>query len=137
MAKNRIDRPFGRLPSYDGKVIVRLRRRLILDIFFPYLIFYIKIKVLRPSIESALLSGRSGTACNLYPTEGFSYFVTSMTAPVTSGWSKIAGWDSHPLRRAAFARRTSFLDIRSHIDDTENQCILSAPYYMLCDISHN
>jgi len=39
-------------------------------------------------------------------TRGFSHFVTSMTAPIASGWSKIAGWDSHPLRNAAFARRT-------------------------------
>jgi len=38
--------------------------------------------------------------------EGFSHFVTSMTAPIASGWSKIAGWDLHPLRNAAFARRT-------------------------------
>ena len=37
---------------------------------------------------------------------GFSHFVTSMTAPIASGWSNIAGWDSHPLRNAAFARRT-------------------------------
>jgi hypothetical protein len=29
-------------------------------------------------------------------TEGFSHFVTSMTAPLASGWS-IAGWDLHPL----------------------------------------
>jgi len=35
-----------------------------------------------------------------------SHFVTSMTAPIASGWSNIAGWDSHPLRNAAFARRT-------------------------------
>jgi hypothetical protein len=33
-------------------------------------------------------------------------FVTSMTAPIASGWSKIAGWVSHPLENAAFARRT-------------------------------
>jgi len=39
-------------------------------------------------------------------TTGFSHFVTSMTAPIASGWRKIAGWDSHPLRNAAFARRT-------------------------------
>jgi hypothetical protein len=38
--------------------------------------------------------------------EGFSHFVASMTAPIASGWSKIAGWDSHPLRNAAFTRRT-------------------------------
>jgi hypothetical protein len=37
---------------------------------------------------------------------GFSHFVTSMTAPIASGWSNIAGWDSHPLGNAAFARRT-------------------------------
>ena len=29
-----------------------------------------------------------------------------LTAPIASGWSNIAGWDSHPLRNAAFARRT-------------------------------
>ena len=29
-----------------------------------------------------------------------------MTAPIASGWSKIAGWDSHPLKNTAFARRT-------------------------------
>jgi hypothetical protein len=37
--------------------------------------------------------------------EGFSHFVTSMTAPIASGWS-VAGWDLHPLESAAFARRT-------------------------------
>jgi hypothetical protein len=39
-------------------------------------------------------------------TEGFSHFVTSMTAPVASGWSDLAGWDFHPLESAAFAQRT-------------------------------
>ena len=29
--------------------------------------------------------------------KGFSYFVTSIAAPIASGWSIIAGWDSHPL----------------------------------------
>ena len=43
--------------------------------------------------------------------EGFSYFVTSITAPIASGWSEIAGWDSHPLENAAFARRTPKTDI--------------------------
>jgi hypothetical protein len=38
-------------------------------------------------------------------TEGFSHFVTSMTAPVASGCA-VAGWDLHPLESAAFARRT-------------------------------
>src|SRR6266403_5548557 len=37
--------------------------------------------------------------------EGFSHFVTSMTAPIASGWA-VAGWDLHPLESAAFARRT-------------------------------
>jgi hypothetical protein len=40
-----------------------------------------------------------------------SHFVTSMTAPIASGWSNIAGWDLHPLRNAAFARRTPEHDI--------------------------
>jgi hypothetical protein len=39
--------------------------------------------------------------------EGFSHLVTSMTAPIASGWSEFAGWDFHPLESAAFARRTS------------------------------
>jgi len=38
--------------------------------------------------------------------EGFSDFVTSMTAPVVSGWSKIAGWELHPLENAALTRCT-------------------------------
>jgi hypothetical protein len=39
-------------------------------------------------------------------TEGFSHFVTSMTAPVASGWSDLAGWGLHPLESAALSRRT-------------------------------
>jgi len=42
---------------------------------------------------------------------GSSHFVTSMTAPIASGWSNIAGWDLHPLRNAALARRTPESDI--------------------------
>src|ERR1700704_6204555 len=38
-------------------------------------------------------------------TEGVSHFVTSMTAPVASGWS-IRRVDLHPLESAAFPRRT-------------------------------
>src|SRR5262244_3444616 len=34
--------------------------------------------------------------------EGFSHFVTSMTAPIASGGSDIAGWDLHPPESAAF-----------------------------------
>ena len=44
-------------------------------------------------------------------TRGFSHFVTSMTAPIASGWSTLAGWDSHPLRNAALTRRTPESDI--------------------------
>jgi len=38
-------------------------------------------------------------------TEGFSHFVTSMTAPVLPAGA-FAGWGSHPLESAAFSRRT-------------------------------
>jgi hypothetical protein len=31
--------------------------------------------------------------------EGFSHFVTSMTAPITSGRSDLAGWDLYPLEK--------------------------------------
>ena len=38
--------------------------------------------------------------------EGFSHFVTSMTAPIASGGSEFAGRDLHPLESAALPRRT-------------------------------
>ena len=38
--------------------------------------------------------------------EGFSHFVTSMTAPVASGGSEFAGWDLRPLENAVLSRRT-------------------------------
>src|SRR4051794_34628687 len=41
--------------------------------------------------------------------KGFSHFVASITAPITSGW-RVAGWGMHPLGIAAFAR-TSGTDI--------------------------
>ena len=38
---------------------------------------------------------------------GFNSFVTSSTAPIASGWSdRVAGRDLHPLKIAAFPRRT-------------------------------
>jgi hypothetical protein len=43
-------------------------------------------------------------------TEGFSHFVTSMTAPVASGWSDLAGWGLRPLESAALSRRTRTAD---------------------------
>jgi hypothetical protein len=46
---------------------------------------------------------------------GFSHFVTSMTAPIASGWSKIAGRESHPLENAAFARRTPIPAVRKSL----------------------
>jgi hypothetical protein len=45
-------------------------------------------------------------------TEGFSHFVASMTAPVASGWSDLAGWGLHPLESAALSRRTQKAAIR-------------------------
>ena len=33
--------------------------------------------------------------------EGFSHFVTSMTAPIASGGSEFTGWGLHPLESAA------------------------------------
>ncbi|MBU6297584.1 MAG: hypothetical protein KJS68_05005, partial [Alphaproteobacteria bacterium] len=45
--------------------------------------------------------------------EGFSHFVTSMTAPIASGWSEVAGRASHPLESAALSRRTPTPVIRS------------------------
>jgi len=38
--------------------------------------------------------------------EGFRHFVSSMPAPVASGWSDLAGWALHPLESAALSRRT-------------------------------
>ena len=42
--------------------------------------------------------------------EGFSHFVTSMTAPMLPAGA-VAGWGLHPLESAAFARRTPDSDI--------------------------
>ncbi len=39
-------------------------------------------------------------------TEGFSHFVTSMTAPIATGWSESCRVGLHPLRNAALSRRT-------------------------------
>src|SRR5690349_20704425 len=43
--------------------------------------------------------------------EGFSHFVTSMTAPIASGRSEFAGWALHPLESAALPQRTPNGDI--------------------------
>src|SRR5213082_2462468 len=47
--------------------------------------------------------------------EGFSHFVTSMTAPIASGGSEFAGWGLHPLESAALPRRTPEADLAGGI----------------------
>jgi hypothetical protein len=54
--------------------------------------------------------GRIYVTCD---TEGFSHFVTSMTAPVASGWSDWSGVGLHPRESTAFPRRTREADCRS------------------------
>jgi hypothetical protein len=55
--------------------------------------------------------------------EGFSHFVTSMTAPITSGWSDIAGWDLHPLEK----RRLFTAHTRSRHSKIVTQFYCTAP----------
>jgi hypothetical protein len=45
--------------------------------------------------------------------EGFSHFVTSMTAPDCFRLERIAGWGLHPLESAALSRRTPIADTGS------------------------
>jgi hypothetical protein len=61
--------------------------------------------------------------------EGFSHFVTSMTAPIASGWSKIAGWDLHPLRNAAFARRTPQIAVPGILVNGGNAATSDVPIF--------
>lgn len=51
-------------------------------------------------------------------TEGFSEFVTSTTAPIATGGSNFAGWDSHPLESRHLSWRTS----NSGAPDLGTQC---------------
>jgi hypothetical protein len=51
-------------------------------------------------------------------TRGFSHFVTSIAAPVASGWN-VAGWDLHLLESAAFSRRMPKADITPVPGQTE------------------
>jgi len=53
------------------------------------------------------------TYMTLY-TGGFSRFVASTAAPIATGWSDLAGRDSHPLRNRAFARRTKNRTLASY-----------------------
>lgn len=47
-------------------------------------------------------------------TEGFSRFVTSTTAPVTTGWSNSCRMGSHPLRDRAFFQAHEIVRPRLH-----------------------
>jgi hypothetical protein len=49
-------------------------------------------------------------------TGGFSRFVASAAAPIATGWSDLAGRDSHPLRNRAFARRTNLCTLTKVFD---------------------
>ena len=60
-------------------------------------------------VTACTLAGSSKMICEI---SGLSRFVTSVTAPIASGWSNIAGWVSHPLENAAFAWRTPNPDLR-------------------------
>jgi hypothetical protein len=55
--------------------------------------------------------------------EGFSHFVTSMTAPIASGWS-VCRVGLAPLESAAFARRTPISDIGGQIAVTHNTALV-------------
>jgi hypothetical protein len=55
--------------------------------------------------------------------EGFSHFVTSMTAPIASGGSEFAGWVLHPLESAAF--------FTAHAESGHSQDCNGAPRYDL------
>ena len=60
--------------------------------------------------------------------EGFSYFVTSIAAPVASGWS-VAGWDLHPLESAALSRRTPKAVIRLVVTVVEPSYLVRSRAY--------
>jgi hypothetical protein len=64
-----------------------------------------------------------------------------MTAPIASSWSEIAGWVSHPLENAAFARRTSNPDIQCKflyvLKVLISAILLNHGYYPGCSASHS
>jgi hypothetical protein len=55
-----------------------------------------------------------------------------MTAPIASGWSKIAGWDLHPLRNAALTRRTPECDIPEVIINDRDAATMDIPVCISC-----
>ena len=64
--------------------------------------------------------------------EGFSYFVTSIAAPVASGWS-VAGWDLHPLESAALSRRTPVADVCYCLRGSAHRILVRFPGMLACD----
>ncbi len=68
-------------------------------------------------------------------TEGFSHFVTSMTAPVVSGGSKIAGRDSHPQeRRHLFMAHVELGHANFYKFSDQSPTSISAPLEILMEI---
>lgn len=62
------------------------------------------------------------TACTLAESpiailyiEGSSHFVTSMTAPIASGWSDLAGWVFHPLVKRRLCTAHTQIDLLSQL----------------------
>ena len=71
-----------------------------------------KLPVSGPARRSLILrpAPSSGRLLRPSPPECFNHFVTSMAAPITSGWNRqVAGRGSHPLNTSAFPRRTQRL----------------------------
>jgi hypothetical protein len=81
-AESRIDRPFGRLHSYDGKVIIRLWRRLTLDVFLPHLIRQIPARCQTVSLRPQILPQYAFVNFNT-PTAAGGNYLLSGTAPLT------------------------------------------------------
>jgi hypothetical protein len=68
---------------------------------------FLSVKCFSHDLVEGMVRARRLSAARV--SEAFSHFVTSMTAPVASGWS-VAGWGLHPLESAAFPRRTPQAD---------------------------
>src|SRR5882724_10472587 len=88
--------------------------------------------VRKPSREACSAFTRV-TACTLALSpirdtliEGFSHFVTSMTAPIASGWSGCRV-GLHPLESAAFSRRTPETDIAPNRRHLMATCVRNRP----------
>jgi hypothetical protein len=62
--------------------------------------------------------------------EGFGHFVTSMTAPVASGWSELAGWGLHPLEKRRLI--TAHVESRCGAVTLGANISVSAPFVWRC-----